>query len=521
MRHFSLSLHLLTLVFLGGFTACASGLTPIAEPAKGAATGLHPATETAQPSPLSASKSNVPSRLQPRASSLPSSLPQLSVLPTPLSGFTSPSPTASAPVNDFCLNSRVTGKLLDSSAQPIAGAKLSMQILNPDFRSICPAETAETGPSGDYVLKAPGGALVELSIVKKGFQTLNTAVGLQAGISRGNQFDFTLQPEVPMSQMRFPQLEFTQVSQLPADLAVRHVTALQGQLYIFTDQHFEDQTVKALAGDVYKLDPTKPVLTPKGNLRSSLSVFFDLKPNLGTLVAGNEQLYLVGANTGVTNAFDYTQMIQLQPDTWHATQIGALPTARLTSLVAALGQIYAIGGQALGSSSSGNYLDEILAFQPSSGQFRVVGKLPSPRRGMAVLEIKGKLYAIGGQTQQFKETETRYPYLDAILAIEPETGKITQIGQLPLPMGGGYNQQWAVAIHDAIYLIGGVSETENGQLIYHNQILRIDPQTGESQRVGELPRGVYAPGVASLNNCLYLAGGLDGPKEIFVSSEIR
>ncbi len=71
-------------------------------------------------------------------------------------------------------------------------------------------------------------------------------------------------------------------------------------------------------------------------------------------------------------------------------------------------------------------LDEILAYNPATDTWSIIGRLPAPSRGAAALVEGGRLLAFGGYTDTFET---------CILAINAQ-GEVSRIGELPVGLAG-------------------------------------------------------------------------------------
>jgi hypothetical protein len=143
--------------------------------------------------------------------------------------------------------------------------------------------------------------------------------------------------------------------------------------------------------------------------------------------------------------------------------IGQLPTPReFVSATAAGNRIYLIGG----SDYRGQYLDEVLEIDPQNGDVLRTAGLPSPRTRVGAVSYDAAVYLVGGWDGN-KLTE--------ILTMTPSVEKLSV--QVLSTLSRGYSDASLVALHGALYLIGGTHEQFQRQL----SVVEIDPVTGDNR----------------------------------------
>ena len=80
------------------------------------------------------------------------------------------------------------------------------------------------------------------------------------------------------------------------------------------------------------------------------------------------------------------------------------------------------GGCSAAAGGSVQNLDDIFAYDPRTRTWALVGKLPVPSRGANGLAPGDRLLYFGGYTDKFET---------GVLSIEPVSGRVEAIGQLP------------------------------------------------------------------------------------------
>ena len=121
---------------------------------------------------------------------------------------------------------------------------------------------------------------------------------------------------------------------------------------------------------------------------------------------------------------------------------GTLPQGlRYSGVTVAHGAVWILGGEV-----DGRELDEVLRFDPRTGQVRRVGRLPRPLGHEAVVPVGRRLLVLGGRTAPHEVTDQMWWF-------SPADGSWTRAGRLPYPVA---DAPW-VADGDAAYLLGGES----------------------------------------------------------------
>lgn len=145
------------------------------------------------------------------------------------------------------------------------------------------------------------------------------------------------------------------------------------------------------------------------------------------------------------------------------------PSAR-THFAAVGGLIYSLGGE----DSSWNYLDEIVEIDPATGDAKVIGHLPGGRCRLAVVEVAGKIYAIGGWGHGGS--------LDELLELDPVSRSIRIVRHLPVTRA----DVAAAEANGKIYILGAAS-TLQADYLDQIEILELDLITGSTKKIR--PRG--------------------------------
>lgn len=126
------------------------------------------------------------------------------------------------------------------------------------------------------------------------------------------------------------------------------------------------------------------------------------------------------------------------------------------------------------------------------GAASVVGQLPEPRAGAAVVVLGGNAYILGGYDGRS---------IDPAVLATSDGRSFQEVATLPVPV----RYPAAAAAGGKIYLFGGIGA--DGPV---DSIQEVDPATGQAKIVGRLPAPLSGAAAATVGGVIYLAGG-DGP----------
>jgi len=233
-----------------------------------------------------------------------------------------------------------------------------------------------------------------------------------------------------------------------------------------------DRAQQSAAG-VYRLDPATGQLSHLGALPSPVH-------DAAGAEVGGRWLVLGG---GAPTTFDKVQ--SFSPSAGGGQLVGHLPRPRSDLAAATIGGTAYVAGGYDGSRPT----PEILATTDGSS-FRQVGTLTDGVRYPAVAASGGKLYLFGGESGSSVTAD--------IQAFDPGSGQVRVVGQLPAPL----SHASAVTLGGQIWVLGG--KVGNAA---SDQILRFDPSTGKVSAAGQLPEAVTDAGATVVGDTGYLVGG--------------
>ncbi len=211
----------------------------------------------------------------------------------------------------------------------------------------------------------------------------------------------------------------------------------------------------------------------------------------GAAAVGN-RLYVVG---GFTTSFlsiwsPVPSVYAYDPSSESWTEVAPLPTARGALAVAELGgKLYAVGGYAEGGNTGA-----LEVFDPATDRWESKAPLPTPRDHLAAAAVGGRLYAIGGRLDRNYGRN-----LAVVEAYDPVMDRWTPVAPLPTARSGIA----AAVIGETIYVVGG--EAPEGTFRTNEAY---SPAADRWQTVAPLPTGRHGLGAATVNDELYaIAGG--------------
>lgn len=176
---------------------------------------------------------------------------------------------------------------------------------------------------------------------------------------------------------------------------------------------------------------------------------------------------------------------QLRAGQGRWTTKAPIPTPRSEVAVAEVnGKIYVLGG----FSAKGQAVHE--EYDPAADRWRSRATMPQPLNHAGAVGLNGKLYMIGGYTEAGRAIAATYEY-------DPATDKWRSLAPMPTARGA-----LGVAVLDGkIYAVGGRADADvNANEAY-------DPTTDRWARLAAMPTARDHLGVAALGGKIYAVGG--------------
>ena len=134
-----------------------------------------------------------------------------------------------------------------------------------------------------------------------------------------------------------------------------------------------------------KWSPLRPMLTARNHHGAAL-----IDGRIYVVGGRVGSTFIIGLSTNVSTNEAY----DVAKDTW--SSVLGVPTARSGVGVAVLeGRMHVLGGEAYLNDLVGTYRTHE-AYDPKSNSWQRLPPMPTPRHGLAVAEIGGRIYAVSG-----------------------------------------------------------------------------------------------------------------------------
>lgn len=167
---------------------------------------------------------------------------------------------------------------------------------------------------------------------------------------------------------------------------------------------------------------------------------------------------------------------------------GDMPTGRCSlGVVEVNGKIYAIGGE--GDNQISNIVEE---YDPETDTWIKKADMPTKRKTLGTAEVNGKIYAIGGYN--FKDEE-----LTTVEEYDPETDTWTKKADMPTKRDG----LGVIEANGKIYAIGGYNNEEG----YLSIVEEYDPKTDTWAKKADMFSKRDGFGVVKADGKIYTVGG--------------
>ncbi len=262
--------------------------------------------------------------------------------------------------------------------------------------------------------------------------------------------------------------------------------AVGGKIYViggFSEPTLRNLKDLTISDAVEEYDPSADRWTVKSPLPVGLH-------HAGAAAVG-DRLYVIGGFTQsffsvwqpVAGVYAYDSAA----NSW--TERAPMPTGRGALAVAELdGKLYAIGGyDGKGNSAA------VEVYDPASNTWRTLAPLPTPRDHLAVAAVGQRIYAIAGRLNRDYGRN-----LSVTEAYDPAANRWTRVADLPTPRSG----ITAGVIHGTIYVLGG--EAPEGTFRTNEAYL---PDLDRWQTMSPMPTGRHGLGSAVVNGLLYVLSG--------------
>jgi N-acetylneuraminic acid mutarotase len=141
--------------------------------------------------------------------------------------------------------------------------------------------------------------------------------------------------------------------------------------------------------------------------------------------------------------------------------------------------------------------------------------LPTPRGHVAAVTLDGKIYALGGAHGHDKTQND----LDACESFDPATGKWSELARLP---DGRSHFEGSIFIHKGrIVIVGGRCNSSRPRGNVVGDLLEYDPKADVWSVVGVMPEKVMAPSAGIVaGRLVVIGGGLNNPRPLTTATWI-
>lgn len=208
----------------------------------------------------------------------------------------------------------------------------------------------------------------------------------------------------------------------------------------------------------------------------------------GPLLSG----LLVASSSSSAPGYTFTGLTFPLPESWSGK--AAMPTARCALAVAELGgKLYAVGGW-----DGARCVRTVEEYDPVTDTWTSKTPLPTERGVPAAIAVGDRIYAIGGNT-------TTLPSLDAVDEYDPVAN--TWVPKAPMPTA---RYAFAAAVVDGkIYAIGGYNESIPNW-VGLNTVEEYDPVADRWETKSPMPTGRHSMAAAAVGGKIYVVGGHGG-----------
>jgi N-acetylneuraminic acid mutarotase len=220
-----------------------------------------------------------------------------------------------------------------------------------------------------------------------------------------------------------------------------------------------------------------------------------------TAVVSNNRLYLIGGNIGGRPAHPrHVLEYDLAADKWTSKKPVPFSGDHMTA-ADYRGRIYVFGGQGAGVAGGGanKPFDIAWEYDPAGDAWKPLAPMPTRRTAASAVEVDGRIYVIGGNTDGGLNVGTNEAY-------DPATNR----WETKRPMPTARNHAAAGAVGGKIYLIGGRLAAPNigGFLSSNTDIVEeYDPATDRWRPMTKMPTPRSGHGFTTYEGRIYVAGG--------------
>ncbi len=290
-----------------------------------------------------------------------------------------------------------------------------------------------------------------------------------------------------------------------ADLPLPHrngkAVACKGKIYFMGGYCPETEDVRETSN--YEYDPQKNKWTIKANVPIGRSNF--------AITSLEDRIFVIGGDPILSN----NDLYLTGEDKWKVLTPLTMPRQHIDC--GRIGnKIYVVGGLIKDMNPPEDSkqkiprvaTDTIEIYRIDDNKWELGKPLQEARQGVQVAAVDGKLYAIGGAYDQNKN----FMLSSVFERYDPETNTWESLPDLPVPILA----PGVAVIEGKIFIIGG-STIENGSQGASDKVYVFDTNKNSWGTASPLPKGIQFPGVAFIDNRIYVIGGCDKEFGAYVS----
>ena len=224
-------------------------------------------------------------------------------------------------------------------------------------------------------------------------------------------------------------------------------------------------------------------------------------------IAVNGSIFAISGADDLT--LDVVEVYEVETETWVPGP--PIPTARGWLGADLLdGVIYVAGGKTIQTSEMRkrngvdyHFLsrDSLEALDIRTQRWSILEPMPRGHRaGVAVTACDGRIWVIGGNTMDPADQHI----VDRVEVYDPQAAAWSNGPSLPRPLQG----PGATSVDGRIYVVGGISD-ENPDKQFRDELLVLDPAVGKWEELAPQPTGRESCAVAVLDGRIFTFGGRD------------
>lgn len=289
------------------------------------------------------------------------------------------------------------------------------------------------------------------------------------------------------------QIEWSSKAKLPLPHRNGKAVACRGKIYYMGGYCPETEDPRETSN--YAYDPQKNEWTTKAAVPIGRSNF--------AIASLEDKIYVIGGDPVLPN----NDLYLADEDRWEVLNPLAIPRQHIDC--ARIGNnIYIVGGFVEDPNPPEDSKQKIPKIATDSVEiFNIAGNkwekgnpLREARQGVQVAAAGGKLYAIGGVCSRDKN----FQLSQAFERYDPDSDKWESLPDLPVPIFA----PGIAVIQGKIFVIGGSTITNDAQEA-SDKVYVFDTSRNTWGMATPLPKGIQFPGVAYIDNRIYVVGGCD------------